>query len=38
MTFDKTLGVDEIIRQKRKRVASRRQEFYEYWSKNVAPM
>jgi hypothetical protein len=38
MTFDKTMGFDEIVSEKRDRVANRRLEFYQYWIKHVAPV
>ena len=37
MQFAPEVSIDEIIRAKRKRVAERRQAFYDHWLRLVAP-
>lgn len=38
MRFPKTASREEILQQKRQRVAERRKAFYEHWLKLVAPL
>jgi hypothetical protein len=37
MKFLKTATREEILREKRERVAKRRKDYYDYWSEHVAP-
>ncbi len=37
MKFDATMSRDDILKEKRTRVAMRRQAFYDFWIKSVAP-